>query len=271
MDAPGRESSATWFEQLAELHADGKPCAVVVVTDVRGSAPREAGARLIVAGGELAWGTIGGGKLEHLAIAHATALLERGGHLSESHDYPLAERTGQCCGGAVTLFYETYPWTARQVVVFGAGHVAQALAGLQPYLACDVLLVDGRDEEEIRPVLPAERGWKILCVDEPEEEVDELPAGSLVLIMTHDHAIDQRVLERALARGGFPYLGLIGSERKWARFRKRLEERGFSAEQIASVRCPIGSSRTSKEPAAIAISVAAELLDVMAELERRGG
>lgn len=264
------ESPGTWFEKLAALHAEGRPCAVVVVTDVRGSAPREAGARLIVAGGELVWGTIGGGKLEHMAIAHASELLARGGHLSESQDYPLAERTGQCCGGAVTLFYETYPWTSRQVVVFGAGHVAQALAGLQPYLACEVLLIDDRDEGAIRPSLPTERSWKLLCVDEPAEEIDELPAGSLVLIMTHDHAIDLRVLERALARGGFPYLGLIGSERKWVRFQKRLLERGFDEEQIAGVRCPIGTSKTSKEPAAIAISVAAELIEVMGELERSG-
>jgi xanthine dehydrogenase accessory factor len=68
------------------LHASGRPCAVVVVTDVRGSAPREAGARLIVAGGELVRGTIGGGKLEHLVIAHSSELVARGGQLSEGQD-----------------------------------------------------------------------------------------------------------------------------------------------------------------------------------------
>ncbi len=259
---------ATWFEQLAALHAERRPCAVVVVTEVKGSTPRESGARLIVADGELVWGTIGGGNLEHQAIEHATALIERGGHRSESKDYPLAESTGQCCGGAVTLFFETYPWTAQQVVVFGAGHVAQALAGLRGYLSCEVQLIDGREEAEIRPPVPAEREWSLLCVDEPEEEIDVLPAGALVLIMTHDHALDLRILERALARGGFPYLGLIGSDRKWTRFRKRLEQRGFSPEQIAGVRCPIGTTKSSKEPAAIAISVAAELIEVMAGLGR---
>jgi xanthine dehydrogenase accessory factor len=263
------EPAVTWFEKLAALRAAGRPCAVVVVTDVRGSAPREAGARLIVANGELAWGTIGGGKLEHFAIEHASQLLARGGHLSEARDYPLAERTGQCCGGAVTLFYETFPWTARRIVIFGAGHVAQAIAGLQPYLASDVLLIDSREESEIRPTLATQRPWKLLCVDDPEEEIAELPQDSLLLIMTHDHALDLRVLECALASGSFPYLGLIGSERKWTRFQKRLAERGFSPEQIAGVRCPIGTSKTSKEPAAIAISVAAELLEVMGELERR--
>jgi len=260
-------TETTWFEALSALHAEGKPCVVVVVTDVQGSAPRESGARLIVAGGELVWGTIGGGKLEHQAIEHATQLLTEGGRRSESVDYPLAEKTGQCCGGQVTLFYETYPWTRRRVVVFGAGHVAQALAGLQHYLAADVLLIDPREEAEIRPSLPRERPWSLLSVDDPEEEVDGLAEEDLVLIMTHDHALDLRILERALARDGLRYLGLIGSERKWARFRKRLGARGVTDEAIARVRCPIGTSKHSKEPTAIAISVAAELLEVLNAVE----
>lgn len=261
------ESRITWFEALSALHAEGKPCAVVVVTDVSGSAPREGGARLIVADGELVWGTIGGGKLEHVAIEHATKLVAQGGRLTESEDYPLAEKTGQCCGGKVTLFYETFPWTRRQLVIFGAGHVAQAIAGLQPYLATDVQLIDCREESEIRPAIPAERPWSILCVDDPEEEIDTLASDALLLIMTHDHALDLRVLEKALKRGCFPYVGLIGSERKWARFQRRLSERGLTEELIASVRCPIGTSKNSKEPAAIAISVAAELLELMNAVE----
>ncbi len=253
--------ATTWFEMLDRLREEGKPCAVVVVTDVRGSVPRVTGARLVVADGDLVWGTIGGGNLERLAIEHATQLVAQNGHLSESQDYPLAEKTGQCCGGQVTLFYETYPWTTRQVVVFGAGHVAQALAGLQGYIGCELQLIDSREESEIRPLLPVERSWSILCVDEPQEEIDVIAQDSLVLIMTHDHALDLRILERELARGGFPYVGLIGSGRKWARFQRRHTEHGFTQEQIDSVRCPIGTSKTSKEPRAIAVSVAAELLE----------
>lgn len=258
----------TWFEALAALRAAGRPCAVVVVTEVRGSAPRETGARLVVSDGELVWGTIGGGRLEHLAIEHATDLLARGGRLTDSVDYPLAESAGQCCGGQVTLFYETFPWIRRRVAIFGAGHVAQALAGLQPYLDAEVLLIDPREEAEIRPAVPDARPWELLCVDEPEEEVEGLPASTLVLIMTHDHALDLRILERALARDGLPYIGLIGSARKWDRFRRRLLERGLGEDRIDSVTCPIGSTKTTKEPRTIAISVANELLEVMADLER---
>lgn len=261
-------TARAWFEVLAELRAAGTPCAVVVVTEVQGSAPREVGARLVVAGGELVWGTIGGGKLEHLAIERASALIEAGRATSESAEFPLAEAAGQCCGGHVSLFFEVFPWSSRRIVVFGAGHVAQALAGLHAYLGAELELIDPREEHELVPAPPADRSWTLTCIDAPEGEVTRLDPASLVLVMTHDHALDLALLEALLARGGFPYLGMIGSERKWARFRKRLLARGFDASVVDGVRCPIGLSKSSKEPAAIALSVAAELVEVLAAPSR---
>ena len=279
-----------WIEKLSELHATGRPCALVVVVGVRGSGPREAGARMIVALGdtterasasgtpagahrrassrssapkpELVYGTVGGGNLELLAIEHCGELLKLGSPVSETVAYPLSEKVGQCCGGEVTLFFETFPWTRRRIAIFGAGHVAQAIGGLASYLSADVVLIDPREEREIRPALPLERAYELVCVDDPEQELDELPDDALVLIMTHSHALDLEIVARAI-RHGFPYIGLIGSERKWQRFVKRLEQRGFTEPEIARVRCPIGVSKHSKEPTAIAISVAAELIDVM--------
>jgi len=176
----------------------------------------------------------------------------------------LSDKVGQCCGGKVSLFYEVFPWTRHKVVVFGAGHVAQALAGLGDYLGADVVLIDGREEADIRPPVAAQRAFELLCIDAPEDEIDRIPGDALVVIMTHSHALDLEVLLRALQRGCFPYVGLIGSERKWQRFKQRLAQRGLTEQQIDSVHCPIGLTKHSKEPAAIAISTAAELLDVMA-------
>lgn len=252
-----------WIEVLAESRAKGVPCALVVVTGIEGSTPREVGARMVVADGRLAFGTIGGGNVEHLAIRRATELLESGEARSETMRVPLAEKAGQCCGGRVTLFIEAFPWTRRRLVVFGAGHVAQAIGGLAGYLGVDVALVDSRSEEELQPPLPANRPFTVEFVDAPEEEVDAIAADSLVLVMTHDHALDQEIVARAITRGTFPYVGLIGSERKWERFRRRLARRGFTDAQLDRVRCPIGVTKGSKEPRAIAISVAAELLEVL--------
>jgi xanthine dehydrogenase accessory factor len=262
MDAPG----ASWIETLSELRAAGRACAMVVVTGVRGSGPREAGARMIVAGGDIAWGTIGGGNLERLAIEHCAELLAQGRTCSESVAYPLSEKVGQCCGGEVTLFYETFAWARRRLVVFGAGHVGQAVGGLAGYLPADVLLVDGRDEAAIRPALPpaGRRPYELLCIDEPAAEVERLPAGALVLVMTHSHALDLEIVAAAIRRPDLAYVGLIGSERKWRRFEQRLLARGFTPAEFGRVRCPIGVTKTSKDPSAIAISAAAELIDVLA-------
>ena len=252
-----------WITSLSKLREAGQVCAMVTVTGVRGSAPREPGARMIIAEGRLVWGTIGGGSLEKLAMEQAQAFIDEHGQHTASMKYPLAEKVGQCCGGEVTVFFETFVWRRRRVVVFGAGHVGQAIGGLAKYLQADVLLVDEREEAQLQPPLDSARPFELLCIDEPQEEVDALPADALLLVMTHSHARDLEIVARALKRGPFAYLGLIGSERKWARFRKRLLQRGFSEEELSWVTCPIGDGRTSKEPNAIAISVAAQLLAVL--------
>jgi xanthine dehydrogenase accessory factor len=256
-----------WIEKLSDLRVRKVPCALVVVTQVRGSGPREPGARMIVTrgsngSGALAFGTIGGGNLEKQAIERSAELLRSGKAVSASEAFPLSEKVGQCCGGEVTLFFEVFPWTRRKIAIFGAGHVAQAIAGLSGYLSADVVLIDGREEGEIIPAVPKAHPWELVCVDHPEEEVDTLSDDSLVLVMTHSHALDLEVVAKAIRRD-FAYLGLIGSDRKWDRFKKRLAERGFAEREIAKVRCPIGVSKHSKEPSAIAISVAAELLEVL--------
>lgn len=257
-----------WIDALGELREREVACVLVVVTAVRGSAPREPGARMIVAGGDLVHGTIGGGNLERLAIERASALLASPTAGPASQDVPLAEDAGQCCGGSVTLFFEPYRWRRRTVAIFGAGHVGQALAGLAPWMRARVLLIDGREEAELRPRVPRERPYELRCVDAPEAELDGLPADALVVILTHSHALDLELVARALTRGAFPYLGLIGSERKWLRFRKRLERRGFAPEVLARVHCPIGVTRGSKDPAAIALATATELVGFLAEAPR---
>ncbi len=251
-----------WIEVLAGYQRAGTPCALVTVTGVTGSTPREIGARMVVADGRLAWGTIGGGRLEQIALERALARLGEVGAVSL--EVPLAESAGQCCGGKVTLLVETFGWRRPKVAVFGAGHVGQALGELAPWLGTDVVLIDPRDEDTLAPVPAPDRPYELLLVDAPEGEIAELDEGSLIVVMTHSHALDQEILAAALKRGSFPYIGLIGSERKWARFQKRLTQQGFGEADLATVTCPIGLGCTSKEPRAIAVAVAAQLLEALA-------
>ena len=95
----------------------------------------------------------------------------------------------------------------------------------------------------------------------PELVLAELPSGTHVLVMTHDHAEDAALCDSALRTSGLGSIGLIGSAAKWARFQRRLADEGHSAEDIARITTPIGLPEIAgKDPATIAVSVAADLL-----------
>ena len=251
------------------MRASETPCALVIVTASQGSTPREVGARMIVADGRIVWGTIGGGRLEQIAIEESARLLAKDGSGARSIDIPLAESAGQCCGGRVTLLVETFRWRPRRVVIFGAGHVGQSLAGLGPWMRASVQVIDARAENELNPAPDPERTWELVHTRAPVQEVAHLPLDAAVLVMTHRHDLDLDILHAALRRGSFPYLGLIGSRRKWARFRARLLERGHAERALEAVTCPIGVSLGPKEPSAIALSAATQLVEHFARHPKR--
>jgi xanthine dehydrogenase accessory factor len=250
-----------WLSHLSALAAEGTPAVLVTVLRAEGSSPREAGAKLVVtAAGQ--HGSVGGGPLELTAGEIARDLLAGApeGAAPLLREFPLGPSLGQCCGGAVTLLFERLAPPRWTVALFGAGHVGTALVRLLEGLDCRVIWVDERPEAFPQAVPPSVRA---VVAEAPEEEVARLPAGADVLIMTHSHALDQRVVEAALRREDLRLVGLIGSRTKRARCLARLEHRGFSPEARARLTCPIGLPGVGgKRPAEIAISVAAWLLQV---------
>ena len=152
------------------------------------------------------------------------------------------------------------------LALFGAGHVGAAVVRALADLPCQVTWVDERDDV-FPPDLPA--NVKIDITDTPEAVVDEAPAGSSFLVMTHSHALDQRLSEAILRRADAGWFGLIGSKTKRMQFEHRLRERGISSERLAGMVCPIGlPGINGKAPAVIAASVCAQLLLVWEEVER---
>jgi xanthine/CO dehydrogenase XdhC/CoxF family maturation factor len=102
---------------------------------------------------------------------------------------------------------------------------------------------------------------EVVATDVPEAEVDAAPADAFFLVMTHSHALDEALTQRILQRADFAYFGLIGSTSKRHQFERRLLARGFQPAQLAAITCPIGiDGIENKHPSAIAIAVAAELL-----------
>jgi xanthine dehydrogenase accessory factor len=248
---------------------------LVTVQGHRGSVPREAGAWMAVFA-DVALGTIGGGHLEWQAMAEARSRLQDTTGATVMR-YALGPSLGQCCGGEVHLRYDrvsvaNLPELRQrfdaeknlrpQVALFGGGHVGAALVRILGSLPLQVRWIDSRDE-----IFPAQVPENVACEhsDPVQAAVNTLAAGTHVLIMSFSHAEDLDVvaacLSRQLAQADLGLVGLIGSQSKWATFRHRLEARGFGAQALSQVTCPIGlPGITGKAPEVIAVAIAAQLL-----------
>jgi xanthine dehydrogenase accessory factor len=328
-----------WALQLAEV-LGRELCVVVTLNLIVGSAPRDAGCRMIVTLDQ-AFGSIGGGNLEFEATAYARELLGSGSPPRQSHrPVALGPALNQCCGGTVTLLFERFesgvpawlkelnnaageqravvlasaidrdePFKAlitqaavrdhsipgevmargsellqgasetgietleiadgkwwleligthpKPLILFGAGHVGQAVARLLAEMPFKVSWVDSRWD-----IFPDMTGSNIDTVrpDDALSEVNKAPAGSIFVVMTHSHQLDEDICFEVLSRGDHAWLGLIGSVTKRRRFVQRLAQRGISETKLAALVCPVGlSGIKGKQPATIALSLVAQLM-----------
>lgn len=244
----------------------------VTVAQTQGSVPRDAATWMAVFADAVV-GTIGGGHVELQAIGHARDMLA-GLPREVERRFALGPSLGQCCGGVMHLAFEAVQATALPmlrervarallpVALFGGGHVGQALIDVLGRLPFAVTWIDSRDE-----IFPTHLPANIACEhsDPVQGAVPALAVGSQVLIMSFSHAEDLEVVAACLRRvrecGDLPYVGLIGSKTKWATFRRRLRQRGFSDAELDHVTSPIGiAGIAGKEPEVIAVGVAAQLL-----------
>lgn len=251
------------------------PAAVVAeLTAVRGSSPREAGAFMVISAMEQI-GTIGGGALEYMVIDRARQVL-RSGEAGDQLDIPLGPEIGQCCGGRVDVALkrvtpelaaalvgrlEAAAAARPHVFVFGAGHVGRALAKALLLLPLRVHVVDTRREELAG--LPAE--VDAIAAAMPEAVVRTAPAGSSYVILTHDHALDFLIAAEALERRDAPYVGMVGSATKRARFRSWYQSEGYDLAALERLVLPIGglaypAGLGDKRPEVIAALAAAEII-----------
>lgn len=250
-----------------------EPAVLVTVAQTRGSVPREAGTWMAVFAQDQV-GTIGGGQLEWAALQQSRQRLVTGDTRPWEQSVALGPSLGQCCGGRLVLRFEPVGATdaaaLRQrllprltpVALFGGGHVGRALVRALAPLPFAVHWVDSRDEV-FPPNVPAQVHTE--HSDPVQTAVADLVPGAHVLIMSFSHAEDLDIvaacLRRQRERADLRWVGLIGSRTKWASFRHRLAERGFSAAELDQVTCPIGlPGIVDKAPEVIAASVVAQLL-----------
>ncbi len=258
----------SWLSIITQLNDTKTPFVLVTLARVRGHAPRGAGSKMVVSAGGV-WGSVGGGNLEAHTLARARELLAEHTTLPELTAYTLGPDGGpfgvQCCGGEVTVLLEPHYPERPTVAIFGAGHVGWALVQVLGTLPLTLYLIDSRSEQLERPLpSPITATVERRHAPVPESILESLPDGSHLLVLTHDHAEDLAVLERALRAGRFGFVGLIGSASKWAHFQRELKKQGLTAEDLARVTTPIGLPNVpGKSPQAVAIAVAAQLLGVL--------
>jgi xanthine dehydrogenase accessory factor len=257
--APNTADPSEVLHAAAECTGRGAYAVMATVLARHGSTPATPGQKLLVASDGTCVGTVGGGALERAVLAALVVrLATRTEPGAERASYRLGASLGMCCGGTVEVHLETLA-SARAVLVVGAGHVGQACAPLLARCGFAVTLVDER-EAWIERATATLTGPRLRCLAEPWDEAGRaLPRDAAVIAMTHDHQRDQEVIGWAL-REGFAYVGGVGSRAKHARTLARLEARGFTPEDRARVRMPIGLDVGARTPDEIAVSIAAELI-----------
>ncbi len=259
---------------LSKLHrflAAWPQLALVEIIEAKGSTPRAVATWMLVSPGAI-FGTIGGGRLEFMAIERAHEMIAQG-IATDRLDVPLGPEIGQCCGGRVKIDIALVDAELRETVMqriaseealypsvylFGAGHVGHALAAALALLPVHTTVVETRPEAlEGMP-----EGITTVASAMPETVVRDAPKGAAFLVLTHDHALDFLIVAEALNRGDAAYVGMIGSKTKKATFNSWfMREADGDAEALTQLVCPIGGADVKdKRPEVIAALAAAEVI-----------
>lgn len=252
------------FEAAVAAQREGKPAALATVIETQGSVPRQAGSKMLVwPDGEIV-GTVGGGQMEAYVIREAQAALQDGQTRVLTYNLSdLGAGDPGVCGGTVRVFVEPLlaPLT---VVVIGGGHVGRAVAELAKWMEYRVVVVDDRPGYATPEAIP---GMDAYYTVEAAELLDRVPitARTAVAALTRGLPVDEALLPELLKTDA-PYIGVIGSRRRWALTVEALIERGISREQLSRIRAPIGLEIGAETPKEIALSVMAEIVMVL----RRG-
>lgn len=260
-----------FYDKLNDLLRNHQPFVSVVMVDAIGSVPQEPGTKMLVTPEGLYYGTVGGGKVEKRAIEEAQAMLAAPDSPNNSPktrfiQWALEKDIGMTCGGSVKLYFEVFNRGTWTIVIFGAGHVAQALVGILSKLECRILCIDPRPSWLAQ--LPDAPNIQKIHSENMPDEVKKLPEGAFVALMTMGHTTDKPILLEILRTRQFPYVGVIGSRAKALKLKKDIAEAGLPEECKTAFHCPIGLDVGNNHPQEIAVSIAAQLLQLRDQIQK---
>ncbi|MEM9952510.1 MAG: XdhC family protein [Chloroflexota bacterium] len=253
------------YEALLTATKQGTPSALATVITSTGSIPRHAGSKMLIYADGSIVGTIGGGKMESEVIATGQSVITSGDAQTVTYTLnSMDDGDPGICGGTATIFIEPIAIPAT-ILVIGAGHVGQAVAELAKWMGYRVILSDDRAELCNSDIVVGLDGY---LVTSPASIVDEceITPSTYIVTVTRGLPIDEQLLPKLVLTDA-PYIGLIGSRRRWAITAKTLREKyNLTEDQIKRIQSPIGLELEAETPKEIALSIMAEIV-----MQQRGG
>lgn len=228
---------------------------ITTLTDKKRSVPQDIGSKMIITLDGIAFGTVGGGAFEKNAISIAQNLLKNEELKTIYKEINLNKDLKMTCGGTANLLFEKIQTKETwEIVVFGAGHVSQAVIRTLLNLDCRVKCIDIR--QDWLDKLPKSSKLEIIKVSKYTDIISDISTKSYILIMTPGHKFDYPILEEVIRKDIYPYIGVIGAKTKRHKLDRQLKEKNLKNEFF----CPIGESFGTNNPSEIAISITAQLL-----------
>jgi xanthine dehydrogenase accessory factor len=252
------------LEELVLARQEGNPVALAVIVKARGSVPRHTGTKMLVYADGRTSGTIGGGELEARVLQQALESLED--NQSRYIPYSLVDpERGDpgICGGEVEVFVEPYlpPIT---ILIIGCGHVGQSVAKLANWLGFRVVVSDDREGMATPEVVPDADLYFPGSFDDTLSSF-KININTYVVAVTRNVEVDREILPKLLETEA-PYIGVIGSRRRWEETQRLLSEDGIDKDQMSRFHSPIGLELHAETPEEIAVSILAEVIMI-----HRGG
>lgn len=252
------------LEELVLARQEGNPVALAVIVKARGSVPRHTGTKMLFYADGRTSGTIGGGELEARVMQQALASLED--NKSRYIPYSLVDpERGDpgVCGGEVEVFVEPYLPPAA-ILIIGCGHVGQAVAQLASWLGFRVVVSDDREGMATPEVVPDADLYFPGSIEDTLSSF-KVNTTTYVVAVTRNVEVDRVILPKILETEA-PYIGIIGSRRRWEETQRLLYEDGIDKDQMSRFHSPIGLELHAETPEEIAVSILAEVIMI-----HRGG
>lgn len=245
------------LKELTRAQESGNSIALTTVVKARGSVPRHAGSKMLVYADGLTSGTIGGGEMESRVVAEALQALADG--KPRVVPYSLVDpKQGDpgVCGGEMEIYVEPYLPPAT-VFVIGCGHVGKAVAELAQWLDYRVVVTDDREALVSAESIPAD--LHLPGTIENALKQFTVTANTYIVVVTRNVLVDREILPQ-LSKTPAPFIGVMGSRRRWTHTRSLLLEDGMPEADLERFHSPLGLELNAETPKEIAVSIMAEII-----------